>query len=222
MKKLTLVPILLTLLLVLPQMGLSQQYRFGLFANPKLSWINSDTKRLDPNGSIMGFNVGFSGEKFFSRRYAFASGLSLNNVGGNLRFTDNTFTLKTKDGTYPVSANTTVKFKAQYITLPLGFKFRTNQIGYATFYGSIGVAGSVRLKGFVWYDEADVNRESSTEHLMWGFASYYIGAGLEYSLGGESAIQLGITFSDGLTPLLDLPDATLTSQSLALNIGIVF
>ncbi len=197
------------------------QFSFGVFADPQLSWFNSDTKKYDPNGSVASLNVGFTAEKYFAERYAISTGLSLNSLGGNIRFSD-VFTLETKDGNYTVAAGDNVKFKAQYITMPLGFKFRTNQIGYSTYYATVGLKGNIRLKGFAWEETNNVDRETATDHFAFAFASYYIGAGMEYSLGSESAIQLGVAFTSGLTKFLDVDNGSLVSQSLSLRIGVVF
>lgn len=197
------------------------QVSFGVFADPQLSWFSSDTKKYDPNGSVASFNVGFSVEKYFAERYAISSGLSLNSLGGNMRFSE-IFKLETKDGDYDVAVGDNVKFKAQYITLPLGFKFRTNQIGYSTYYANIGLKGNVRIKGFAWEDKNNVERETATDHFAFAFASYYIGAGMEYSLGSDSAIQLGVTYTSGLTKVLDLDNGDITSQCISLRIGVVF
>ncbi|MGE0077153.1 MAG: porin family protein [Bacteroidales bacterium] len=197
------------------------QISFGIFADPQLSWFNSDTKKFDPNGSVASFNVGFTADKYFAERYAITSGLSLNSIGGNVRFSE-TFKLETRDSTYEVAAGNNVKFKGQYITLPIGFKFRTNQIGYSTYFATVGLRGSVRLKGFAWEDKNNVEKETATDHFMFAFASYYIGAGMEYSLGSESALQVGLTFASGLSKFLDLDKGSLTSQSLSLRIGVVF
>lgn len=209
--------------LMLTSMGVNaQKFSFGVFVDPQLTWFNSDTKRYDPNGPVAGFNIGFSGEKYFAQRYALSSGLSLNTLGGNIRFMQDTFTLKTNDGEYTVTPQTNVKFRAQYLTLPVSLKFRSTQIGYTSFYANVGFKGSIRLKGFAWYSTQNVDREVANDHFAWGFVSYFIGLGMEYSLGGESALQCGLSFSDGLTGMLDTSNGKITSQSLTLRLGIIF
>lgn len=214
--------LLLALVLLFNQWCFSQKYSFGVFADPQLSWFNSDTKRYDPNGPVGGFNIGFAAEKFFANRYAFASGLSISYLGGNIRFVQTAYTLKTVDGTYNIEVGDNVKYRSQYLTLPVGFKFRTNQIGYTSYFASVGVSGSLRIRSHVWNEKNDVVRETTKADMAWGFASYFIGVGGEYSLGGESALQFGLTWSDGLTPILEFPNSTITNQCLSVRIGIVF
>ncbi len=200
----------------------AQKFSFGVFADPQLSWFTSDTKRYDPNGPVTGFNIGFTAEKFFAKRYAFSSGLSISTIGGDIRFMQSSYTLKTVDGTYSIDMGDNVKFRSQYLHLPLGFKFRTNQIGYTTYYANVGLSGSLRIRSYAWNSKNGVDRETIKTDLAWGFASYFIGIGGMYSLGGESAIQFGITWNDGLSEILQLPNGNIISQCLSLRVGIVF
>lgn len=212
----------LILLMLSKQRVNAQQFSFGVFADPQLSWFNSDTKRYDPNGPVVGLNIGFNADKFFAKRYAFSSGLSVNTLGGNIRLMQSAFTLKTIDSTYNIAVGDNIKFKSQYLTLPIGFKFRTNQIGYITYFANVGVSGSLRIRSYAWNETNSVDRETTKSHMEWGFASYHIGVGGEYSLGGESAILFGITWNDGLTRIIELPGSTITSQSFSLKIGVIF
>ncbi|MCB8964708.1 MAG: outer membrane beta-barrel protein [Bacteroidales bacterium] len=197
------------------------QFSFGVFVDPQLSWFNSDTKKYDPNGSVASFNVGFTADKYFAQRYALSSGLSLNSLGGNLKFAE-PFALKTNDSTYTVAVGKSIKLKAQYITLPVGFKFRTNQIGYNTFFANVGLKANFRIKGFAWDDSNGVDRETATDHFKFAFVAYYIGVGMERSLGDESALQFGLSFTSGLSKILDTENGSIMSQSLSLRVGIVF
>lgn len=197
------------------------QFSFGVFADPQLSWFSSDTKKYDPNGPVASLNVGFSADKYFAKRYAFSTGLSINSIGGNIRFSES-FKLETRDSSYQVAAGSNIKFKAQYITVPVGFKFRTNQIGYSTYYANIGLKGNFRLKGFAWEEKNNVERETASDNFVLAFVSYYIGAGMEYSLGDESALQVGASFTSGLSKFLDLDNGVITSQCISLRIGVVF
>jgi len=119
----------------------AQKIRFGVFADPQLSWFTSDTKKFTPNGSVFGFNAGFTLEKYFAERYAITTGASINSVGGNLKYNEDGYTLQTRDSTYNIDPGTNIMAKGQYISVPLGLKFKTNEIGYFTFYAHLGVNG---------------------------------------------------------------------------------
>lgn len=196
--------------------------RFSIFADPQVSWFTSDTKKFEPNGAIGGFNIGFTTEKYFADRYAIFTGLSINNIGGNLKYKEIGYKLETRDATYDVAPGSNVKMKAQFLNIPLGLKFKTNEIGYLSFFAHLGVSGSVKLKAVVWEDANNIDKETITKQFQPVFASYFIGAGIEYSLGSSSSLQTGITYSNGMTKTFKAGYGTISNGSLSLRIGIVF
>ncbi|HCT30121.1 MAG TPA: hypothetical protein DIW31_05190 [Bacteroidales bacterium] len=198
-----------------------QSRRFSIFADPQISWLTSDTKKFEPNGSVMGFNIGFSADKYFGDRYAITTGLSINNLGGNIKYKVDG-TIETVDEKYSIDSGMTVKLKSQYLTVPLGLKFRTNEIGYFTFTAQVGLAGHIRLKGVVWEDTQNIDKETATKEFSIGFASYFIGAGAEYSLGGSSSIQVGIIYANGITQTFKTSFGKISYGSLSLRVGVVF
>jgi hypothetical protein len=196
--------------------------RFSIFADPQLSWFTSDTKKFEPNGSIAGFNIGFTADKYFADRYAIFTGLSINNIGGNLKYKEPGYKLETRDSIYNIAAGSNAKLKAQYLNIPFGLKFKTNEIGYVSFTAQVGVLGSVRLKASVWEDVNKIDKETITQQFKQVFASYFIGAGVEYSLGGPSSLQAGIIYSNGITEAYNAGYGNVSIGSLSLRIGIVF
>ncbi len=210
-------------LVLLNLTGQAQYLQFGVFADPQLSWFTSDTKKFSPNGSVFGFNAGFSLERYFADRYAITTGASISNIGGNIKYKEEDYILKTRDGEYPIAVNSNVKVKGQYINVPLGLKFKTNEIGYTTFFAHLGVIGHVKLKGFAWEDTNGVDREVlENEQLNFGFVSYMFGAGMQYSLGGPSAIQVGLTYANGMTAAFDAGYGMISIGSLSLKLGLIF
>jgi opacity protein-like surface antigen len=203
--------------------GYSQKYRFTVFVDPQVSWLTSDTKKFEPNGSVMGYKIGFAGDKYFADRYALQFGLSLNEMGGNLRYDEPNYKLVTRDSSYILPTGSNVKFKGQYINIPFGFKFKTIEIGYLSIYAQVGLTGHVKLKGFAWEESFNVDREVTTiDQADWAFASYGIGVGVEYSLGGPSAIQAGLHFSNGFTSAYKAGFGMVSIGSLSLRIGLAF
>ena len=160
---------------------------------PTLSWFTSDTKKFTSNGMIMGFNAGFAFERFFADRYAIQTGASMNNFGGNLKYNETGHQVTTRDDVYDIAENTSVKVKGQYISVPLGLKFKTNEIGYTTFYAHLGIKGNVRLKGYTWIEELNVDREVlDNKQIYLGF--YHIPLAELNTFGRSSSIQVGAIF----------------------------
>jgi hypothetical protein len=199
----------------------TQKRHFSVFADPQLSWFKSDTKRFQPNGTVVGFNIGFTAEKYFADRYAILTGLSINNLGGNLKYKVQG-ELETRDAKYTIDSGSTVKLKAQYVTIPLGLKFKTNEIGYFTYFAQVGLSGSIRLNGYAWEDKNNIDKETATQQFRFAFFSYHIGAGAEYSLGASSSIQTGIVYTNGITEAYKAGFGKVSFGSLSLRIAIVF
>lgn len=214
------------------------KYSFGIFVDPQITWLKSDnTKRIAGDGSITTINIGFDADKYFAKRYAFTTGISLNSIGGQLKLKDSS-EITTVNESYPLKANSKVKFRGQYVTIPIGLKFRSTQIGYISFYASVGLKANIRLRGYTWAEEKysaltppkEIDKEKSNDHFNVVFASYFMNLGIEYSLGGDSqsAVQLGLSYTGGLTSLLDTEkanskvDASILGQAISLRLGFVF
>lgn len=200
----------------------SSNRRFSIFADPQLSWLTSDTKQFKPNGAVGGFNIGFTAEKYFAENYAFFTGLSINSLGGNLKYMKGGYVLSTRDDDYVIDSGASVKLKVQYLTLPIGLKFKTNQIGYFTYFAHVGLSGYIRLKGTASEETNQIDSETATEQFNLFFASYHIGVGTEYSLGGSSSIQAGIIYTNGILEAYKAGYGKVSLGSLSLRIGIVF
>ncbi len=214
---------ILMVLVVVPKLIFSQGYQFGIFVDPQLAWFNSDTKKFTSNGSIFGYDIGFVGERYFAQRYAVLFGLSLEGLGGNLKYNETGFNIITRDGTYPIAANSNVEYRGQYINAPIGLKFRTVEIGYLSIFAQVAIKGHFKLKGYVWEKSSGIDKEVVTnDQVHWAFASYSIGAGIEHSLGGPSAVQTGIQFTNSFTPVYKAGHGHIGVASFSLRIGLVF
>ena len=208
-------------------MGLSQGYAqrlaFGVFGESQISWLKSDTKAFKSDGVTMGFNAGFALEKYFADRYALTTGASIASMGGNILFNNANDTISTLDGVYTINQGTSAKIKGQYISIPLGLKFKTNEIGYTTFFADLGVKANVLIKGHTWIDEYNVDREVlNRKHFNFAHLSYFINAGIQYSLGGPSSIQAGLTFSNNLTSPLKGSYSVLNIGTTGIRVGLIF
>lgn len=222
MKKVHLIVIGLLLVNITFVEAQQQNRRFSIFADPQLSWFTSDTKQFKSDGTVMGFNIGFTADRYFADRYAFFTGLSINNLGGNLKYMKAGYKLETRDSTYEINAGESIKLKAQYLTIPMGLKFKTNEIGYFTFTAQVGVSGHIRLNGAAWDATKSIDKETATQQFNLLFASYHVGAGAEYSLGGSSSLQAGIIYSNGIFEAYKAGYGKVSLGSLSLRIGIVF
>ncbi len=198
----------------------SQNTRFTVFVDPQFSWMSSDIKTVESDGSKFGVNIGLNLDKFFAPNYALMTGISIDNTGGNLIFRDST-TLKTNGGDEELPEGSTVHYKLQYINIPLGLKLKTNEIGYLTFFTHLGINGGINIKATGEVDDFELENENISDEIKLFNLGYYIGAGVEYSIGGNSAIILGLTYTNGFIDITDDSDKV-TLGNFAIRIGILF
>ncbi|MFO7663785.1 MAG: outer membrane beta-barrel protein, partial [Chloroflexota bacterium] len=81
-----------------------------------------------------------------------------------------------------------VVYKIQYLSVPLGIKLQTNQIGYLTFFSDLGLDPKVVIGGKTDIPSLNITGEKATSELTPFNLGYHIAAGIEYSLGGSTSV----------------------------------
>ena len=173
----------------------STNIRFGVFADPLITWFSSDTKITANEGSRAGFNFGVSLNKYFSKNYSFSTGLSLMIAGGNLHHSD-TIPMYFNNYTVKVNPGQVIDYRIQYIDIPLGLKFETNQIGYITYFTDAGFDPKIMISSKVDIPSQSISKEVATKEVGFFTLSYHIMTGIEYSLGGNTAFIFGIGYEN--------------------------
>lgn len=199
----------------------AQNMRFTVFVDPKFSWMNSDLKAVENDGSKLGVNIGLNVDNFFAKNYAFMTGISINNTGGNLKYDDKK-PLQTNGGNDTVPAGGSLEYKLQYINIPLGLKLKTNEIGYLTFFTHLGINAGINIKATGVGDNFDLENENISDEIKLFNLGYFIGAGVEYSIGGNAAVVLGLTYTNGFIDITDDSDSKVTLSNVAIRIGVLF
>ncbi len=221
-------------LLLSSQFSISQNLKFSIVGEPQISWMNPDIINVESTGAKLGIKYGLNMEKYFQDNYAFAIGLLINNTGGSLLYND-TIYFRVSDTQDTLDASAEVKYNIQYIEIPIGFKFTTNQIGYFKYFAQIGLNGQIRIKATADIESSEIKNAKINEEVSLFNAGYHIGGGIQYSLGGNASLQAALTFTNGfidVTPGVDNEDdqnptnARLEDKvilnSIALKIGIIF
>jgi hypothetical protein len=199
----------------------AQKVQMGLKFNPNLGWFKVDNKtNIENNGLGIGFSYGLIID------YHFLENVALCIEPAHLFYNPSS---KGTDTSTTFSDN--VKWKIQYIEIPLSLKMMTNQIGKFKYFGKIGISTSIKTT-------AKLEDKKTTSSVgLFDFA-LLIGGGIHYSLGGNTALLLGATFHNGLASInkdkpfavlngsviqnLPLTDVKLKSSFVTLDIGILF
>lgn len=202
-----------------------QNFRFGINLDPVISWLSPDSKQIDNDGAKLGFNGGLMFETYFQKNYAFATGLNLTFLGGNLLYKDST-NIHTEDGgTIPISTSspTTVEYSLRYISIPLSLKMKSNQIGYINYYAQLGVTPQFNIKARANATGGLLDRDNVKDEINLFNMSYFIGGGIEYSLGGTTALNIGIFFNNSFIDVLsENEDYKAVLNFFNLRLGVMF
>jgi hypothetical protein len=145
---------LLTAILTVSVSAYAQSFKFGVHIDPGVSFMNSNDKKVKPDGANMNFAFGVEMEKYFSEKENYAITFGANFAvakGGKLAYGDGGILLpnSTLDNTVyfnnvtnqsanaagisgenmPLAPGTTIKYNISYVELPVGLKLRTNELG---------------------------------------------------------------------------------------------
>ncbi len=193
-------------------------FRFGFQVSPNFSWLSTDDKFINGNGSNLGLKLGMMGEKYFagSENYALSFGIGFAfNQGGTLnhdsdgQFDGGNYWTKS-DLSNPIFNNLpdaiNLKYSIQYIEIPFGLKMRTQEFGYFRYFVepgfNLGLKTQARgaisgQEGFSTENE-EIKKDVNFLNLSWG-----LGAGVEYTIGESTALIGGLYFQNGFLDMTD-------------------
>jgi len=200
---------LLILVISLSTQAQDRKFQLGVIGSSQISFINTNQEAADPGGALL-FGFGGLAEYSFAERYAFSSGFEYLNRGGSLRLND-----------------TSAEYRAGFIQIPLQIKMRTRQFGYSTYFAEMGFAIGFETGEEVTWDPKPSSTSGSYISLF--DATFRIGMGMEYDLGGQTKLLGRLQYNRALTDnLLDDEDSRLSDQSnyrfdyVSLSVGILF
>src|SRR5512133_1073645 len=198
---------------------------FGLHVDPVISWFSSDIKQVKNNGARPGFNFGLTYNKYFSSNYSFSTGISLLSVGGRLVSSDTTV-IDLSNFKSTVLPGNQVVYKLQYLAFPVGLKLQTNQIGYVTFFSDIGLVPKLVINRKADIPSLSISGENASKELRMFNLSYHITAGIEYSLGGSTALLFGLDFDNNFLDITkdngSQPSDRISQKILSFRFGVNF
>jgi hypothetical protein len=213
-------------IILLPIISEAQQrISFGVHADPVISWFQSDVKETKNEGARSGFNFGLTFNKYFTPNYSFSTGISIINAGGRLVSTS-PVQMEFANFNSTVAPGNPVIYKIQYLAIPAGLKLQTNQIGYVTFFTDLGLDPKVVIGGKADIPSLNIKGENAMKELNNFNLSYHVTAGIEYSLGGNTALVLGLNFDNNFLDITkdngNQPEDKVSHKLLSFRLGINF
>jgi len=208
------------------QNGNVERIRFAIFVDPLISYFKTDLSRIAPDASRVGINFGLMMDKFFAEHYAFTTGISIQYMGGTLNYQQGKDNFSCSNDTLrSLPRNTLVKYKLQYLHIPLALKLRTTEIGYFTYFAQLGLDPMINIKAAADIASLGQKNIGVGDEIHFLYLGYHIGAGLEYRIVGNTKLMTGITYMNGFSDVTsnDGNSAEKTvMHSFELRIGVIF
>jgi hypothetical protein len=195
--------------------------KFNVEVDPQFAWFSSDEETVEPDGSIFHVHTGLNMDFYFAENYAFVLGVGINNLGGNLLYADST-EFSSKGETLLVESNQSVKLNLQYIDIPVGLKLKTEELGYATYFLQLGFNPMINLNAKASSEDKSFDKVDIKESIISFYLGYHVGIGVEYKLGGSTALIGGVRWSSGFTDVTDNDRANVTLNALSIHLGVLF
>lgn len=208
------------LLLFLIASSYAQEVKLGISVDPAITWLSSDTKDVNNDGSVFGIGGGLVLDRYFKKNYALHTGISIGTQGGAIKF-DTQSKIDGEDTTYTLPAHTKVKYKLEYITIPLGLKLRTNQIGYLTYFALIGFTNQFNVKAKAISSNNTLDNDLINKEIVFYNLSYHFGIGAEYAISQDTGLTVGLVYNNGFIDITK-NHGSIKSRALSLSVGIMF
>jgi opacity protein-like surface antigen len=201
--------------------GLSQKAKFGVFIDPMITWLSPDSRNVISEGVSMGVNGGLAIDNYFQKNYAVHTGISIGTQAGSLKFGQESY-INAYGETDTLPAGTTVDYRMNYITVPLGLKLKSNQIGYFSYYALIGFTNQFNVKAHGTSNEGTLEKSDIIEEINLYNLAYHFGAGVEYAISKDTAITLGIVYHNGFLDVTHNSNAKVYSRLVSIRLGVMF
>lgn len=183
------------ILIALIQSGLlqAQDYRYGVYTAPVISWFRTDVEDISNKGARAGFFFSISADRHLTDNWYFSSGLAYTSASSRLVSTDNSF-FRFSDHTVTIAAGDPVIYRLQYISIPVGIKIKTHETGYFSYFAEFGLDPKVVINGRVDIPSIDIKGKGAMTEIRRFNTGYHFTGGAEYSLDGNTSLILGLGY----------------------------
>ena len=185
--------LIIAILLAVTSLTMAQNYRYGLYVSPLISWFRTDLDEVRNEGARAGYDLGIRIEKPLSEFASLIGGLSLKSSGGRL-VNSSPSTFMFPDYSVAVAAGDPVVYKISFLSVPVGIKLRTREKGYLTYFADPGLDPEVVVSGKVDIPSIGIKGMRAMTEINRFNVSYHVNGGIEYSLNGSTSLVLGAGF----------------------------
>lgn len=200
---------------------LAQETKFGVTINPQFTWMSVESKKDNPNGGAVGISGGLTLDHYFQKNYAFLTGVELGTQGGGIKYGDS-LSLQVYNETQHFVPGTTINYKLQYITVPIGLKLKTNQIGYFSYFARVGFTNQFNISAKASSSDNQLSNDVVRKEIGIYNLSYHFGIGTMYAISEDTSISFGIIYHNGFINVTKNNDSRVFSRIISLQIGVIF
>lgn len=211
----------IAILLLSITVSFSQGVKFGVYADPGLSWLQPEAKGVNRDGMGFSFSGGLTIDKYFQKNYALQTGVGIGNQGGKLIYDEESL-IHVYDQVDTLPAGTSVQYKLNYISVPISLKLKTNPIGYFSYYALIGFTNQFRVKAKASSSDGSLNNDVIKKEISAYNLGYHFGIGVEYGLSEDTALTMSLVFQNGFIDITKNEAVKVNSRVLALRVGVIF
>ena len=181
-----------------------ENLRLGIYATPTISWIKTNNDLINKTGSNLGFRAGFVGEYFFGENLALTGGIGLafgqggtlqHEHGGNFWPNSELSDDRLNTGDKPLPDGVKLKYKLQYLELPISFKVRSNEKGYLRYYGEfpvLTIGMNTQARGNIEGREVETTKENIAKDVNFFNFQLGMGGGVEYAISPNTSLVAGL------------------------------
>ncbi|MAW83429.1 MAG: hypothetical protein CL832_03190 [Crocinitomicaceae bacterium] len=222
-----------------------RKFRFGLYGQGSLGWVTPEQKKVYSRGSLgFGYGWGFDLEFNFNKNTSLRSGLNISTYKAGLNYYDSELNENLDETYFSLDQNENFRswdihefppdsvlyqlysrnYTINYVNIPVILKFKTNEIGYFTYFGEFG--GTLGFKTNASVDDkikpfrydtsnsnfsnilpnqnqkftiTDINLDKGTQTVRLGIN---MGIGAEYNLSGNTALIFQLNWNYFINNLL--------------------
>lgn len=196
-------------------------FRLGLTAHPTIGWIKPEMGKT--NSVALGFSYGLLADFNFSENYTFATGLTITTING--KSTEINVLPYYNPASSVAQTAYDLKYKLQYVEVPLTLKLKTDKIGEVRWYGQFGLSNGINIRA---RQSAETGNSSITDNkniskeINFYRAGLILGAGGEFDVARHTTITAGLTLNNGFTDIADDKSRKVRNHYLGLNFGVFF
>jgi outer membrane protein with beta-barrel domain len=190
-----------------------ENLRIGMQLSPTMSWISTNDDLINRTSSNIGVSVGVVAEYMMSEHISFTGGIGLAfNRGGTLQheyggnfFPDSELSDdKYNTGEKPLPDGVKLKYKLQYVEIPVGIKWKTEEKGDFRYFAEapiLTVGMRTQARGDIDGGDVSTSNENIGPDVSFFNFQIGVGAGLEYAISQNTSLVGGLYFNAGLSDI---------------------